>query len=185
MSLIAFVKLKIHDEAEDLELRKRALIAKETLQVQQEVQAAKSQIETVLKEFDNRLKIAAADQLNLLIRKSEAAIASVVEAHSPEDDLLVSETSATSYTPQFGEQVYLKRLGDKIATVVEAPGDDGTVLVQYGKIKVRLKKSDIRAIPSADKNATPSSVPRLKQQVYIPSNCSTCMITTRPCLYLF
>ncbi|KAM2366403.1 uncharacterized protein LOC126587204 [Malus sylvestris] len=156
---------EIHDEAEDLELRKRALMVKETLQVQQEVQAAKSQMETVLKEFDNRLKIAAADQLNWLIRKSEAAIASVVEAHSPEDDLLVSETSATSFTPRLGEQVYLKRLGDKIATVAEAPGDDGTVLVQYGKIKVRLKKSDIRAIPSADKNATPSSVPRLKQQV--------------------
>ncbi|XP_008225081.1 PREDICTED: endonuclease MutS2 [Prunus mume] len=155
---------EIQDEAEDLDKRKRALMAKETLQVQKEVKTAKSQMESVLNEFDNQLKTAGADQLNLLIRKSEAAIASVIKAHCPDDDLLVSETSTASYTPQPGEQVHLKRLGDKLATVVETPGDDGTVLVQYGKIKVRLKKNDIRAVPSIEKNRMTNSAPRLKQQ---------------------
>ncbi|XP_024198796.2 endonuclease MutS2 isoform X2 [Rosa chinensis] len=157
---------EIQDEAEDLDVRKRALMAKETLQVREEVKIVKSQLEAVLQEFDNRLKTAGADQLNLLIKKSEAVIASIIEAHSPEDGFLVNETSETSYTPRFGEQVYLKGLRDKIATVVEAPGDDGTVLVQYGKIKVRLKNNEIRAIPSSDKNAVTSSVPRLKQRVW-------------------
>ncbi|KAH0985665.1 hypothetical protein GBA52_012842 [Prunus armeniaca] len=155
---------EIQDEAEDLDKRKSALMAKETLQVQKEVKTAKSQMESVLNEFDNQLKTAGADQLNLLIRKSEAAIASVIKAHCPDDDLLVSETSTASYTPQPGEQVHLKRLGDKLATVVETPGDDGTVLVQYGKIKVRLKKNDIRAVPSIEKNPMTNSAPRLKQQ---------------------
>ncbi|XP_004295632.1 PREDICTED: mutS2 protein-like [Fragaria vesca subsp. vesca] len=157
---------EIQDEAEDLDMRKRALMEKETLQVRKEVKIVKSQLEAVLQEFDNRLKTASADQLNLLIKKSEAAVASIIEAHSPEDGFLVNETSETSYTPRSGEQVYLKGLRDKIATVVEAPGDDGTVLVQYGKIKVRLKNNEIRAIPSSEKNATTSSVPRLKQQVW-------------------
>lgn len=157
---------EIRDEAEDLDMRKRALMAKETLQVQEEVKTAKSQLEIVLQEFDNRLKTAGVDQLNLLIRKSEAAVASIIEAYSPDDGFFVNETSETSYTPQFGEQVYLKGLGDKIATVVEAPGDDGTVLVQYGNIKVRLKNNEIRAIPSTDKNAATSSVPPLKQRVW-------------------
>lgn len=157
---------EIQDEAEDLDMRKRALMAKETLKVREEVKTAKSQLEIVLQEFDNRLKTAGVDQLNLLIRKSEAAVASIIEAYSPDDGFFVNETSKTSYTPQFGEQVYLKGLGDKIATVVEAPGDDGTVLVQYGNIKVRLKNNEIRAIPSTDKNAATSSVPPLKQRVW-------------------
>lgn len=140
-------------------------MAKETLKVREEVKTAKSQLEIVLQEFDNRLKTAGVDQLNLLIRKSEAAVASIIEAYSPDDGFFVNETSKTSYTPQFGEQVYLKGLGDKIATVVEAPGDDGTVLVQYGNIKVRLKNNEIRAIPSTDKNAATSSVPPLTQRV--------------------
>lgn len=157
---------EIRDEAEDLDMRKRALMAKETLKVREEVKTAKSQLEIVLQEFDNRLKTAGVDQLNLLIRKSEAAVASIIEAYSPDDGFFVNEISKTSYTPQFGEQVYLKGLGDKIATVVEAPGDDGTVLVQYGNIKVRLKNNEIRAIPSTDKNAATSSVPPLKQRVW-------------------
>ncbi|XP_050369996.1 uncharacterized protein LOC126788077 [Argentina anserina] len=156
---------EIQDEAEDLDERKRALMAKESLQIQKELKIVKSQLEAVLHEFDNRMKNAGTDQLNLLIKKSEAAIASIIEAHSPKDGFLVSETSETTYTPQYGEKVYLKGLRDKVATVVEAPGDDGTVLVQYGKIKVRLKSNEIRAIPSSDKTATTNSAPRLKRQV--------------------
>uniref|UniRef100_A0A2K1YFT4 Uncharacterized protein n=1 Tax=Populus trichocarpa TaxID=3694 RepID=A0A2K1YFT4_POPTR len=37
------------------------------------------------------------------------------------------------------------------ASVVETPGDDETVLVQYGKTRVRVKRSDMRAIKSDKK----------------------------------
>jgi hypothetical protein len=37
------------------------------------------------------------------------------------------------------------------ASVVETPGDDETVLVQYDKTRVRVKRSDMRAIKSDKK----------------------------------
>ncbi|PON36777.1 Endonuclease MutS [Parasponia andersonii] len=153
---------EIQDEAEDLDRRETALMVKETLQVQQEVKNAKSQMETVLQEFENQLITASPDQFNSLIKKSESAISSILQVHCPSE---ARETDTNSYTPEVGEQVHLKGLRDKLATVVEAPADDETVLVQYGKIKVRLKKSDIRAIPSHNKKATASSTPQLKQQL--------------------
>lgn len=119
----------------------------------------------MVQEFETQLKTASVDQLNSLVKKSESAIASIVEAHLPADDDFVSETTATSFTPKFGEQVHVKGLGDKLAIVVEAPGDDETVLVQYGKISVRVKKNSIKAIPSNRRNVATSSVPRLKKQV--------------------
>ncbi|KAK0579326.1 hypothetical protein LWI29_024589 [Acer saccharum] len=155
---------EIQDEAKDLDKREAALRAKETQQVQKELKAAKFQIETVVQEFENQLKIAATDQFNSLVKKSEYAIASIVEAHNPPDDFSVNETNTDSFTPQFGEQVHVKGLGGKLATVVEALGDDETVLVQYGKIRVRAKKSDIRAIPRSKRN-TANSSPFLKKQV--------------------
>ncbi|XP_015889192.3 uncharacterized protein LOC107424019 [Ziziphus jujuba] len=158
---------EIHDEAEDLDTRKTALMTKETLQIQDEVKTAKSKMETVLQEFESQLRTASSDQYNLLIRKSESAIASILEAHCPDDDddTSDSESDSNSFTPQVGELVSLKALRDKLATVVEAPGDDETILVQYGKIKVRVKKSDIRAIPSRNKKSVTGSSPRLKRQV--------------------
>lgn len=157
--------MKIQDEAEDLDKRETALMLKETLLVQLEVKAAKSQMETVLQEFENELRTASSNQFNSLIRKSESAISSILEAHSPGYGSSARETDANSYTPEAGEQVHLKGLGGKLATVVEAPADDETVLVQYGKIKVRVKKSDISPIPSSKKKATTGSTQRLKQQV--------------------
>lgn len=159
--------LKIHDEAEDIDSRVPALMTKETLQNQQDVKTVKTQMETVLQEFESQLRNASFDQLNWLIRKSESAIASILDTHSHSDDssATVGEIDSSSYTPQVREQVSLKKLRDKLATVVEAPEDDETVLVQYGNIKVRVKKTDIKPIPSPTKNAIRISVPRSKQQV--------------------
>eukprot|EP00257_Ricinus_communis_P016456 XP_015574629.1 uncharacterized protein LOC8279489 [Ricinus communis] len=154
---------EIQDEAGNLDSRIMALMAKETQQVQQELKATKSQIETVVHNFENLLRKASPLQFNSLIRKSESAIASIVEAHYPADNLPASE-DVSSYTPQLGEQVHLKGFGNKVATVVEAPGKDETILVQYGKIRVRVKKSDIRAIQGKKRTEATKLVPRLKRQ---------------------
>lgn len=153
---------EIQNEAEDLDRRETALRAKETQQAQQEVKTAKSQLEVVIQEFENGLRTASADQFNSLIRKSEAEIASIVEAHCPRDAFSVGDTDTKSYTPQIGEQVHVKGLGRKLATVVEAPEDDETVLVRHGQIKVRVKKSNIRSIASSERNSATSSVPRIR-----------------------
>lgn len=108
---------------------------------------------------------ASADEINSLIKKSESAIAAIVEAHRPDDDFSVSETNTSSFTPQFGEQVQMKSLGDKLATVVEVPGNDDTVLVQYGKIRVRLKKNDVRPIPNSKRKNAANPARRLRKQV--------------------
>ncbi|KAK7252163.1 hypothetical protein RIF29_35923 [Crotalaria pallida] len=156
---------EIQGEAEDLDRRETELMAKETQQVQQELVDAKSQIETVIEKFEKQLRISGRDQLNSLIRESESAIASIVKAHTPADSFSINEADHASYTPQFGEQVLVKGLGGKLATVVESPGDDETILVQYGKVKARVKKSSIRAIPSSAKNAVPSSSTRRQKQI--------------------
>ncbi|KAG4401060.1 hypothetical protein GLYMA_07G195700v4 [Glycine max] len=148
---------EIQGEAEDLDQREMELMAKETQQVQHELEHAKSQIETVIQKFEKQLRISGRDQLNYLIRESESAIASIVKAHTPADSFPINEADRALYTPQIGEQVHVKGLGGKLATVVESPGDDGTIMVQYGKVKVRVKKSNIIAIPSSRKNAVTSS----------------------------
>ncbi|KAJ1417640.1 Smr domain [Sesbania bispinosa] len=151
------VYCEIQGEAEDLDRREMELMAKESQQVQQELEDAKSQIETVIQKFEKQLKISGRDKLNSLIRESESAIASIVKAHTPADSFPISEADHASFTPQIGEQVHVKGLGGKLATVVESPGDDETILVQYGKVKVRVKKSRIRAIPSSARNVVSSS----------------------------
>lgn len=159
--------MKIRDEAEDLGGRVVALKAKDTKQVQREIKAVKSQIETVVQEFEKKLRTTGADQFNLLLKKSESAIASIVEAHRPTDILSVRETNGIPYTPKLGEKIHVTGLGNKLATVVEAPGDDDTVLVQYGKIRVRVNISSTRALPVSDSNAARHSVPSMKKQVYV------------------
>ncbi|KAL1327142.1 hypothetical protein HN51_037230 [Arachis hypogaea] len=143
---------EIQDEAEDLDKREMELMAKEAQLVQQELMDAKSQIETLIQKFEKQLKIADRDKLSSLIRETESAIASIVKAHTPADSFPISEADRASYTPQLGEQVHVKGLGGKLATVAESPGNDDTILVQYGKVKVRVKKSSIRAVPSSGKN---------------------------------
>ncbi|CAL0331397.1 unnamed protein product [Lupinus luteus] len=158
---------EIQAEAEDLDRREVELMAKETQQVQQELEDAKSQIETVIQEFEKLLTVSGRDQLNSLIRESESAIASIVKAHTPAVKYPINEADQASYTPQFGEQVLVKGLGGKLATVLESPADDETILVQYGKVKARVKKSSIRAIPSSAKNVVPSSSTHRQGQVCV------------------
>ncbi|KAK7319673.1 hypothetical protein RJT34_04396 [Clitoria ternatea] len=155
---------EIQGEAEDLDRREVELMAKEAQQVQQELVDAKSQMETVLQKFEKQLRISGRNQLNSLIRESESAIASIVNAHTPTDSFPTNEVDRAPYTPQIGEQVHVKGLEGKLATVVELPGDDGTILVQYGKVKVRVKRSNIRAISSSAKNAVTSSSTHQRRQ---------------------
>ncbi|KAJ8761396.1 hypothetical protein K2173_001527 [Erythroxylum novogranatense] len=146
---------EIKYEAEDLDQRVPALMENEEQQVKEELKAAKSQIHDVVQEFENRLKTVSRDQFSSLIRASEAEIASIVEAHRPRDNLTVRKVDTTPYTPQLGEQVQVKGLGGKLATVVDAQADDETVLIQSGKVRVRVKKHDVRAISiNKRRNAT-------------------------------
>ncbi|MBA0724152.1 hypothetical protein Golax_020860 [Gossypium laxum] len=143
---------EVRSEAENLEERERALRVKETQKVEQELNAAKSQIETVVQEFENQLQTANSEEFNTLVKKSESAINSILKAHQPGDSFSFTETDTSSYQPVSGEQVHLKGLGNKLATVVAASEDDDTVLVQYGKIRVRVEKSNVRPISSSQRN---------------------------------
>lgn len=109
----------------------------------------KTEIDAIVEEFGNQLRTTSRDQFNSLLKESESTIASIVEALQPSNDV---EVEGSFHTPQLGEQVLVKGLGSKLATVVEAPADDNTVLVQYGKIRVRANTSSIKA-PSDGKDA--------------------------------
>lgn len=156
---------EIKDEAQDLEERERALKERETQRVNRAIRAAKSQFETIIKEFDDHSIIESPEQLNLLIKRAESEIAFIVEDHCPSDDFSVREKeSSYFYSPRLGEQVFVKGLGHKLATVVEAPGGDEPVLVQYGKIKVRVNKSTIKPITKSGRNAETRGEPSSKVQ---------------------
>ncbi|KAM7263577.1 hypothetical protein ACFE04_001260 [Oxalis oulophora] len=160
---------EIYKEAEDLDGRKTALMAKETRQVEQELEAAKSQIDKVVEDFEKQLTNANPEQFNSLLRKSESAIASIVEAHSMSESFSVAEDDV-SYTPQIGEKVLVRDLGNKLATVIEACSKDDMVLVQYGKIRVRVKKSNIGAIRSSRSNPATKPVSVMKKQGQLKSS---------------
>ncbi|KAL4386327.1 hypothetical protein GQ457_09G002350 [Hibiscus cannabinus] len=163
--------------ADNLEERWIAIKAKETQKVQQELKAAKSQIETVVQEFEKQLQTTDSEEFNALIRKSESAINSILKARLPGDSLSFTEADASSYQPQSGEQVLVKELGNKLATVVAASEDENTVLIQYGKIRVRVGKSNVRPISSSKKSDAISSRQSFKRQEEqsreFPSNSDT------------
>ncbi|KAL0442775.1 UNVERIFIED_CONTAM: Endonuclease MutS2 [Sesamum latifolium] len=153
---------EIHEEADDLDVREAALKAKETQLIQQELKIVKAEIDAIVQEFEKQLRNSSSDGFNLLLKKSESAITSIVQAHQPPGDFPVDRTASSSYMPQIGERVLIKGLGNKLATVVEAPSDDNTVLVQYGKIRVRLDLNSIS--PQADGNGAAASAPRSRRQ---------------------
>ncbi|XP_021726437.1 uncharacterized protein LOC110693606 [Chenopodium quinoa] len=134
---------EIEAETQDLEWREKALIAKETQQVEEELDLVKSKLEAVVQEFENQLIIADIDQYGSLVKKAESTIGTLVESHRPMLDR-VSEDLEVMHTPQPGEQVLVKRLGGKLASVVEVSEDDETVLIQHGKVRFRVDKSGIQ-----------------------------------------
>lgn len=117
-------------------------------------------------EFESQLEIAQADQYNSLILKTVEAVAEIIEGCCP-NNLASAEEAYSDYSPQAGEKVLVTGLGDKLGTVVEEPGDDETVLVQHGKIRVRIKKKDIKPLPRSRTNETPNRSLLSKRQVYI------------------
>ncbi|XP_058082504.1 uncharacterized protein LOC131230630 [Magnolia sinica] len=166
LSEVMKLHLEILSEAEDLDGREAAVKAKELQRVQQELKAAKSQIDAVVKNFENHLNSANSDRHNVLLKESEAAIASIMESHHPRlssDSSVLQSGNVGSYLPQVGDQVHVRGFGNKLATVVEASGDDTTVLVQFGKMKMLVKKNDIKAIP-IDRRSTKTSSLQLKGQ---------------------
>ncbi|KAF8031276.1 hypothetical protein BT93_D0469 [Corymbia citriodora subsp. variegata] len=154
---------EILHEAEDIDNRQKALMVKEMHHAQEEQKATEMQIQAVVEEFENNLEDARPDQLNSLVRKCESSIASILEAHQPGEIEFPGRSDDASYLPQHGEQVHVKGLGNKLATVVEETGDDDTVLVQFGKVRVRVNKNDVRAVVNNRSQAS-SSIPQLRRK---------------------
>lgn len=69
-------------------------------------------------------------------------------------------------------------LGGKLGTVVEEPGDDDeTVLVQQGKMRVRINRKDIKPLPRTKTSATPN---RSKRQVSMKELGSVLQMQSEP-----
>ncbi|KAL7130045.1 hypothetical protein ABFS83_13G107600 [Erythranthe nasuta] len=153
---------EIHDEADDLDKREADLKAKETQHSQQELEVVKAEIDTILHEFEEQLTSADPIEFNMILKKAESAIGSIVQAHQPSFDVPVDITASRLRIPQIGEKVNIKGLGNRLATVVEAPSDDNTVLVQYGKIKVRLDINNIDS-PADGGDAVASALRSVRQ----------------------
>ncbi|KAL0913735.1 hypothetical protein M5K25_017217 [Dendrobium thyrsiflorum] len=158
----------IQAEAQDLSTREMALKANESRNLQQELKSARSQLEAVIKNFEDQLQTANPDQFNSILRKSESKIASIAAAYQPTiNDRSEEEDRRNSlYTPEIGERVYVKGFGDKVAIVIEEPTEDGITMVQCGKIKVRVKKNDMRPVRTSTKGRETSSgfQPREQEQ---------------------
>lgn len=156
---------EIRFEADDLESRVAALRARETQKVQQELKAVKYRMDTIIKNFEAQLKNSKLEQYNSLMRKAEAATASVVAAHQPSEIAFDDDDeNRISFVPQVGDKVYVQGLGGgTMATVVETLGEDESCMVQYGKIKVRVKRSRIKLVQRGINNeATTSSSVKAK-----------------------
>ncbi|CAH2065555.1 unnamed protein product [Thlaspi arvense] len=154
---------ELERESRDLEKREKALLKKETHKVQEDLSSAKSKMQKLVAEFESQLEISQVDQHNSLILKTGEAVAEIIESCCP-SDLVLTEEEYSDYSPRAGEKVLVTGLGSKLGTVVEEPGDDETVLVQHGKIRVRIKRKDIKPLPRNRISETPN---RSKRQVHI------------------
>ncbi|XP_051125872.1 uncharacterized protein LOC127247863 isoform X1 [Andrographis paniculata] len=153
---------EVQDEAVNLDAREAALMAQKSKQIQDELNAVKAEIDAAVQEFEKQLRITNPKEYNVLLKKTESAIASIVDAHQPSEGDSVSRIASSSYTPQIGEQVIVKSLRNKLATVVEAPSNDGMVLVQYGKVRLRV---NMNSIDSPSHGTSVSRSTRQGQQV--------------------
>ncbi|KAL0398602.1 UNVERIFIED_CONTAM: Endonuclease MutS2 [Sesamum radiatum] len=106
---------EIHEEADDLDVREAALKAKETQLIQEELKIVKAEIDAVVQEFEKQLRNSSPDDFNLLLKKSESAITSIVQAHQSPGDFPVDRTASSSYMPQIGERVLIKADGNGAA----------------------------------------------------------------------
>ncbi|EEC78264.1 hypothetical protein OsI_17950 [Oryza sativa Indica Group] len=149
---------EIRSEADDLDSRVAALRATESEKVQQELKFVKSQMDQIIKNFESQLKNSELEQYNSLMRKAEAATASLAATHQPTDFTFGDEENESSYVPEIGDKVYVEGLGGgSMASVVETLGEDGSCMVQYGKIKVRVKGNKIKLVQRGTKDTSASS----------------------------
>ncbi|CAL9239205.1 unnamed protein product [Arabidopsis halleri] len=170
---------ELEHESHDLEKRERALLKKETQKVQEDLNSAKSKMQRLVAEFESQLEIVRADQYNSLILKTEEAVAEIIEACCPVDPDSIEEPYR-DYSPQAGEKVLVTGLGDKLGTVVEEPGDDETVLVQHGKIRVRIKKKDIKPLPRSTSSQTSNRSIHSKRQINMKELGSVLQMQSEP-----
>ncbi|CAN6995631.1 unnamed protein product [Brassica oleracea var. botrytis] len=172
---------ELEHESRDLEKREKALFKKETQKVQEDLSSAKSKMQKLVAEFESQLETVTADQYNSLILKTEEAVADIIEDYCPKDLLLTEEEGYTNdYSPQAGEKVIVTGLGGKLGTVVEEPGDDETVLVQQGKMRVRVNRKDIAPLPRTKTTETPNRSLRSKRQVSMKELGSVLQMQSEP-----
>ncbi|XP_078442153.1 DNA mismatch repair protein MutS, type 2 isoform X2 [Wolffia australiana] len=146
---------EIHSEAKDLEKREAALKAKEVQRTLEEVKLVRGKLDAIVVDFEKQLQRATTrDQGAAIFRRSEASIARIVNAYaSPADDDESSDTDTTGPTSlRIGDRVLVNSLGGREATVVDSDVDG--FLVQYGKMRVRVKARDLRLSQTATPAAT-------------------------------
>jgi allantoinase/DNA mismatch repair protein MutS2 len=152
---------QILSEADDLDNRVAALRAIESQKVQQELKFVKTQMDLIIKNFEVQLQNSKLEQYNSAMRRAEAATASLAAAHQPTEFTFSDDENKSSYVPQIGDKVYVEGLGGgSTATVVEILSEDGSCIVQYGKIKARTKNNKMKLAQRDAKETSASSVQR-------------------------
>lgn len=67
-------------------MREAALKLKETQQIRHELEVVKTEIDAIVQELEEQLKSTDSNDFSILLKKSESAIASIVQAHRPSID---------------------------------------------------------------------------------------------------
>ncbi|KAM0876152.1 hypothetical protein ACQ4PT_036361 [Festuca glaucescens] len=152
---------EILSEADDLDNRVAALRAIESQKVQQELKFVKTQMDLIIKNFEVQLQNSKLEQYNSAMRKAEAATASLAASHQPTEFTFSDDENKSSYVPKIGDKVYVEGLGGgSTATVVEILSEDGSCIIQYGKIKARTKNNKMKLAQRDAKETSASSVQR-------------------------
>eukprot|EP01018_Ginkgo_biloba_P034741 Gb_24817 [translate_table: standard] len=144
-------------ETEDLDKREAALKSKEEEAVKREVNEVKDRMDKVIANFEKQLHGGDSDFSGEFMKEAQAAITSIIQEYCP--NVMEASHAQTNSPhigiPEIGDQVLIKHLGSKLATVAEAPSkEDGSLLVQLGKLKFRVKISEIEKIVSSKEAVT-------------------------------
>ncbi|CAN6476404.1 unnamed protein product [Victoria cruziana] len=150
-SEIAQLYQEISAEAKDLDWRGAALETLVSQQVEDEIKTAKTQLSNIMVVFEGKIRTSTSDLVNALIRKAETVISSIVVAHECSLEVAsFSKSDGDDYIPKVGDRVHVRGLGDKLGTVVEAPGGDSTILVQYRNMRLRVGKNDLKLLSTSN-----------------------------------
>lgn len=174
---------QLHSEAQNLAQKETKLRLSQDAAANADVVEANAKLEQIMLRFQESTLQKGKDDEIFSMRDGQAAIAAVVEEYATKPVASITSGDATvvelegeagdAEPLRVGEQVMVKRLGKRAATVVEIPQAENDYLtVQAGTMKLRVKLNEIVSrVSSAEKEGARNSLGKKPKVIRVKHLC--------------